>query len=52
MFNLIYIKIRLLTGIAHFSEMTYIMDYLWNNNQFEMLFGKGIGKVKILNKTN
>lgn len=38
------IMIRLLTGIAHFSEMTYIMDYLWNNHQFEMLFGKGIGK--------
>jgi hypothetical protein len=34
-----------LIGIAHFSEMTYIMDYLWNNHQFEMLFGKGIGKV-------
>lgn len=40
------IMIRLLTGIGHFSEMTYIMDYLWNNHQFEMLFGKGIGKVK------
>lgn len=39
--------IRLLTGIAHFSEMTYIMDYLWNNHQFEMLFGKGTGKVYI-----
>ena len=41
------IMIRLLTGIAHFSEMTYIMDFLWNNHQFEMLFGKGIGKVHI-----
>jgi hypothetical protein len=40
------IMIRLLTGIAHFSEMTYIMDFLWNNHQFEMLFGKGIEKVK------
>ena len=39
------IMIRLLTGIAHFSEMTYIMDFLWNNHQFEMLFGKGIEKV-------
>jgi len=38
------IMIRLLTGIGHFNEMTYIMDYLWNNHQFEMLFGKGIGK--------
>ncbi len=42
-FNLL---IRLLIGIAHFNEMTYIMDYLWNNHQFEMLFGKRIGKVK------
>ena len=44
------IMIRLLTGIGHFSEMTYIMDYLWNNHQFEMLFGKGImlkGKRKV-----
>ncbi len=40
---------RLLTGIAHYSEMTYIMDFLWNNHQFEMLFGKGIGKVKLFN---
>ena len=38
------IMIRLLIGIAHFSEMTYIMDFLWSNHQFEMLFGKGIGK--------
>ena len=38
------IMIRLLTGIAHFSEMTYVMDYLWNNHQFEMLFGKGLIK--------
>ena len=38
------IMIRLLTGIAHFSEMTYVMDYLWNNHQFEMLFGKGMIK--------
>jgi len=37
--------IRLLTGIGHYNEMTYIMDFLWNNSQFEMLFGKGIGKV-------
>ena len=41
------IMIRLLTGIGHFSEMTYIMDFLWTNHQFEMLFGKGIGKVTI-----
>lgn len=41
------IMIRLLTGIAHFSEMTYIMDFLWTNHQFEMLFGKGIEKVFI-----
>ena len=41
------IMIRLLIGIGHFTEMTYIMDYLWNNNQFEMLFGKGIGKVRV-----
>ena len=27
--------------------MTYIMDSLWNNHQFEMMFGKGIGKVKM-----
>jgi spatacsin len=39
------IMIRLLTGIGHYNEMTYIMDFLWNNSQFEMLFGKGIGKV-------
>ncbi len=38
------IMIRLLIGIDHFSEMTYIMDFLWNNQQFEMLFSKGIGK--------
>jgi spatacsin len=38
-FNLM---IRLLTGIGHFSEMNYIMDYLWNNHKFEMLFGKGM----------
>ncbi len=36
---------RLLIGIAHFSEMTYIMDILWKNDQFEMLFSKGVGKV-------
>ena len=41
------IMIRLLTGIAHFSEMTYIMDFLWTNHQFEMLFGKGIEKVSL-----
>lgn len=42
------IMIRLLTGIGHYNEMTYIMDFLWNNHQFEMLFGKGIGKVSRL----
>ena len=41
------IMIRLLTGIGHYNEMTYIMDYLWSNHQFEMLFGKGIGKVAL-----
>jgi hypothetical protein len=44
-------KIRLLTGIAHYTEMTYIMDYLWNNHQFEMLFGKGICKVDYFNSS-
>ncbi|CAF0723942.1 unnamed protein product [Brachionus calyciflorus] len=38
------LMIRLLTGIGHYNEMTYIMDFLWNNNQFDMLFGKGNGK--------
>jgi hypothetical protein len=45
------IMMRLLTGIAHFSEMTYIMDYLYNNNQCEMLVDKNMikrtGKVRI-----
>jgi spatacsin len=38
------IMMRLLTGIAHFSEMTYIMDYLYNNNQCEMLVDKNMIK--------
>jgi len=38
------IMLRLLTGIAHYNEMIYIMDILWNSHQFEMLFGKGMGK--------
>ncbi|RNA30862.1 spatacsin [Brachionus plicatilis] len=35
------LMIRLLIEIGHYSEMTYIMDYLWNNQHFDMLIGKG-----------
>jgi hypothetical protein len=39
------IMIRLLVGIAYYNEMSYIMDFLWNNNQFEMLVGREIERV-------
>ncbi|RWS07920.1 spatacsin-like protein [Dinothrombium tinctorium] len=37
--------IRLLKGINRYSEMTYIFDILKENDEFEMLLGKGIEKV-------
>ncbi|XP_074651044.1 spatacsin-like [Tubulanus polymorphus] len=36
--------IRLLTGVARFSEMTYVFDLLQQNHQFELLFRKGMEK--------
>ena len=39
-------QIRLLTGVGRFSEMTYIFDLLKQNHQFELLFRKGIDRVR------
>lgn len=41
-----FLQIHLLTGIGRFSEMTYVFDMLKQKHQFELLFRKGIERVR------
>lgn len=40
--------VSLLTGMARYSEMTYVFDLLQQHHQFELLFQKGMEKVPYL----
>ena len=42
------LQVQLLTGVARYSEMTFIFDLLKEHDQFELLFGKGMEKVRSL----
>ncbi|XP_075746689.1 spatacsin isoform X2 [Rhipicephalus microplus] len=44
-FNLL---VSLLTGMARYSEMTYVFDLLQQHHRFELLFQKGMEKVPYL----
>lgn len=38
--------VSLLTGMARYSEMAYVFDLLLQNHHFELLFQRGMDKVR------
>ena len=45
--HVLAVKVKLLTGIRRFREMSYIIDILVYNDEFETLLSKNVDKVSI-----